>query len=31
VSLRFVADAHGKVTEIALGTDDGVFTARRKP
>ena len=31
VSVRFVADAQGKVTEMAVNTDDGVFTARRKP
>jgi len=31
VSVRFVTDAQGKVNEIAVSTDDGVFTARRKP
>jgi Domain of unknown function (DUF3471)/Beta-lactamase len=31
MSLRFVTDAHGQVTEMALNTDDGVFTAKRKP
>jgi CubicO group peptidase (beta-lactamase class C family) len=31
VSLRFVTDAQGKVTEVAVSTDDGVFTAKRKP
>ena len=31
VSVRFVTDPQGKVTEIAVSTDDGVFTAKRKP
>ena len=30
-SIRFVTDAHGQVTELALSNDDGVFTAKRKP
>ena len=31
MSIRFVTGAQGKVTEIAVSTDDGVFTAKRKP
>ncbi len=31
LSVRFVTDARGKVTELALSTPDGVFSARRKP
>jgi hypothetical protein len=31
VSVRFVADPQGKVTEMAVSTDDGVFIAKRKP
>jgi CubicO group peptidase (beta-lactamase class C family) len=31
VSIRFVTDPHGQVNEMALSTNDGVFTARRKP
>ena len=31
VSIRFVTGPSGKVTEMAVSTDDGVFTARRKP
>ncbi len=31
VSIRFVTDAQGKATEMAVSTDDGVFTAKRKP
>jgi CubicO group peptidase (beta-lactamase class C family) len=31
LSVRFVTDAHGKVTEMALSTPDGVFSAKRKP
>jgi CubicO group peptidase (beta-lactamase class C family) len=31
MSVRFVTDARGKVTELALTTPDGVFSARRKP
>ncbi len=30
-SLRFTTDPHGRVTGLALSTDDGVFTAPRKP
>jgi CubicO group peptidase (beta-lactamase class C family) len=30
-SIRFVTDAQGRVTEMALSSDDGVFTAKRKP
>ena len=30
VSIRFVTDPHGKVNEMAVSTDDGVFTAKRK-
>jgi CubicO group peptidase (beta-lactamase class C family) len=31
VSLRFVNAAQGNATEIAISTDEGVFTAKRKP
>jgi CubicO group peptidase (beta-lactamase class C family) len=31
VSVRFITDGHGKVTEMAVSTDDGVFAAKRKP
>jgi hypothetical protein len=31
LSIHFVTDALGKVTEMALSTPDGVFSAKRKP
>ncbi len=31
LSVRFITDAKGKVTEAALSTPGGVFSARRKP
>jgi CubicO group peptidase (beta-lactamase class C family) len=31
VSIHFVTDPQGHVTEMALNTDDGVFTAKRQP
>jgi CubicO group peptidase (beta-lactamase class C family) len=31
LSIRFVADANGKLVAMALATPDGVFTAQRKP
>jgi CubicO group peptidase (beta-lactamase class C family) len=30
-SIRFITDAQGRATEMAVSTDDGVFTAKRKP
>jgi CubicO group peptidase (beta-lactamase class C family) len=30
-SIRFITDPQGRVTEMALNTDDGVFIAKRKP
>ncbi len=30
MSVRFVTDAQGKVNEMAVSTDDGVFSAKRK-
>jgi hypothetical protein len=31
LSVKFIADGHGTVVELALSTPDGVFSAKRKP